>query len=125
MVKKSMKEKYRNLLNTISGYIVIFLGASLLFNFISSFSSELGSSFTTLLFGVGLIFLGIYVLRCEKWAVILSGVYAIALLINMWFITKLIGGGLIILITNIPSYILIINWWVFKQKWQIIILFDG
>jgi len=116
MVKKSTKEKYKNLLNTISGYIVIFLGASLLFNFISSFSFEIGSIFTTLLFGVGLIFLGIYVLRFEKWAVTLSGLYAIALLINMWFITKLIGGGLMILMTNILSYILIINWGVFKQK---------
>ena len=125
MINKSTKEKYRNLLNTISGYIVIFLGASLLFNFISSFSSEVGSNFTTLLFGVGLIFLGIYVLRFEKWAVVLSGLYAIALLINMWLITKLVGGGLMILITNILNYILIVNCWVFKQKWEIIILLDG
>jgi len=116
MAKKSNKEKYRSLLNTISGYMVLYLGASLLFNFISSFSSEAGSKFITLLFGIGLIFLGIYVLKFEKWAVTLSGVYAIVLLINMWFITKLIGGGLMILITNIPSYILIVNWWVFKQK---------
>lgn len=116
MVKKSTKEKYRNWLNTISGYIVIFFGASLLFNFISSFSSEIGPSFTTLLFGVGLIFLGIYVLRFEKWAVVLSGLYAIALLINMGLITKLMGGGMIISITNIPTAILIINWLVFKEK---------
>lgn len=110
------EKKYRNLLNSISGYIVIFLGASLLYNFFSSLTSELSSSFITVIFGIGLIFLGIYVLRFEKWAIVLSGIYGIALLINMWFIARFIGGGLMILITNIPTFILVINWWLFKSK---------
>ena len=116
MVRKSTRDKYRKLLNTLSGYIVIISGVLLLYNFISGFSSELGSSLAALFFGTALIFLGIYILRFEKWAVVLSGLYALASLINVFFITKLIGGGLMSFLTCIPPCILIINWLIFKQK---------
>lgn len=107
-----MKKKHKNLLNKISGWIVIYFGISLMYNMLSGLSE----SFLTLIFGIGLIFLGVYVLRDERWAIILSGVYAIALTINMWIISKIIGGGWIIFLSNIPAYILIINWWVSESK---------
>jgi len=107
-----MKKKHKELLNKISGWIVIYLGISFIYNLISGLSE----GFTPLLLGVGLILLGAYVLRAERWAIILSGVYAVALTINLWAISKLIGSGWIILLSNIPSYVLIINWWVSESK---------
>ena len=115
-MNKSFSAKAKKWLNPISGYIVLFFGASLIFNFISYINSEgnLWASISGLIFGVGLIFLGIYVLRSEKWAIILSGIYAITLLINTFLIAKLYGGALLLLVVNIPIYVIILNWWLFE-----------
>lgn len=109
-----MKKKYKDLLNKVSGYIVILAGILMIFNL---FKSGLGSlKFLNIFFGIALIFLGTYVLKYEKWAVILSGVYGIALLINMYSLTKLVGWNALILILHIPMFILIINWSVFFHE---------
>ncbi len=52
------------------------------------------SAFKSLIGAIGLIFLGLYVLKVEKWAVILSGIFGIASLINSKIILGTFGTGL-------------------------------
>jgi len=117
-MSKRFSDKIRKWLNEVSGYIVMIFGGSLIFNFIFNINSEMNllTSFSGLIFGVGLILLGIYVLRSEKWARILSAIYAITLLISTYLVSKLYGGALLLLLVNIPCYVIIMNWWLFDDK---------
>jgi len=122
----SKKETIKNLLNKIAGWLVIFSGVILLFyNFIDLKSTLeiLGgfSAFKSLIGAIGLVFLGLYVLKVEKWAVILSGVFGIASLISSRIIFRAFGSGLFSngllgFVLTITPYVLIINWIFYRKK---------
>ena len=124
MVKKANEKKQNsllNMLNIISGWIVIISGVLLLFDNILGFGIALEEVgwfivFTAIIGGISLIFLGIYILRFEKWAVTLSGILGIVSLINTRLVVGFVGGRFIGFLLGIPTYILIINWIFFKSK---------
>jgi hypothetical protein len=118
----------KDLLNKVSGWLVI-LSGTLLFIYnlidIKSTLEILGgfSLFKALLGAVGLVFIGIYVLRFEKWAVILSGVFGITSLIHSRMLFGFIGGGgglfsggLLGFVLGITPYLLIVNWIFYRKK---------
>jgi hypothetical protein len=88
------------------------MGVSLIFSF---FSNEEANIFIILV-GVSLIFLGLYIKRLEKWAVILSGLVSLTIILDTFLINKMFGSPLIFLVSSIPALIVVINWMVFKSK---------
>ena len=88
------------------------MGVSLIFSF---FSNE-EANMLIILVGVSLIFLGIYMKRREKWAVILSGLVSLTIILDNFVINKMVGSPLLFLVSSVPALIIIINWMVFKSK---------
>jgi len=114
---KKIKNTKRDLLNKISGYVVIVLGVVFLYYSLSTFGKEISLFFPIVnsLSSVALIFLGVYVLRVEKWAIILAGVYGVASLINGWWMLGLFSGFRGVLF-DISHIVLIINWWISNKN---------
>jgi len=113
MVKKNSSRKgaWEDALNKISGWVVIALGSLLTILTLTNFNTE-GSLFYPLinLFSyIALIFLGLYVLRFEKWAVILAGVYGIVMVLNNIWIYGLFSGNLFGITLDLVYFLLIFN----------------
>lgn len=121
-LKKNMKKKTKknllNKLNKISGYILIALGVVFLYYSLSTFGEEVSLFFPIVnsLSSVALGFLGIYVLRVEKWAIILAGVCGVVLLISNSWIGGLFSGGFRGIIFDVAYILLVVNWIFFKSK---------
>jgi len=125
MVNKnsSKKETMKDLLNKIAGWLVIFSGVLLIYYNLLDFSNSLEilgwfSPVRSIIGAIGLIFLGIYILRFEKWAVVLSGVFGISLLISsrIFGSSGLFSQGLLFFVLSITPYVLIINWVFYRKK---------
>ena len=109
MNKKTKKNLLKNL-NEVSGGIVIISGVLLLFFNLIDFTSEFAlSHIRVMISGIALIFLGIYVLRIEKWAIRLSGIVGVVLLINGSLSLGLFSSFRTA-IFDIAYIILILNW---------------
>ncbi len=117
-MKKKIKKNLLNKLNKISGYILIALGIVFLITSLSTFGEEVSLFFPVVnsLSSVALGFLGIYVLRTEKWAIVLAGVCGGALLINSWWFWGLFSGGFRGIIFDVAYIFLLVNWIFFKSK---------
>ena len=112
------ENKYSKILRKISAYILMLIGLITFLNPLEGFDSTtpLFPIILTILGGIALIFLGIYILRNEHWAFIIAGVYGIVAFVNGRFIAKLFGlGGWMTVLFNIAYLILIINWF-FNDK---------
>ncbi len=117
-MRKKTKKNLLNKLNKTSGWILVALGFVFLVSSLSTFGSEISLFYPIIntLSSVALGFLGIYVLRIEKWAIILSGIYGLALLIINSWIWGLFSGGFRGIIFDVAYIILVINWWISNDK---------
>ena len=119
MVKKdsSRKGAWKDVLNIISGWVVIALGSLLTILTLINFNTELGLFYPliNLFSSIALIFLGLYVLRFEKWAVVLAGVYGIVMVLNNMWIYGLFSGNLFGVTLDLAYFLLIINWVFYKN----------
>ena len=122
MVKLNKKNLLENL-NRVSGWLVLLSGALLIYYNLIDFSDSLEilgwfSPVRAIIGAIGLIFLGIYVLKFEKWAVVLSGIFGISLLISSWVFgsSGLFSQGLLFFVLSITPYVLIINWIFYRKK---------
>jgi len=118
MKKQKIDLDKKNLLNKITGGILLALGFVFLISSLSTFGSEVSLFYPVInmLSSIALIFLGIYVFRVEKWAIILAGVYGIVLLISGWCFFGLFIGGFRSVLFDLAYLVLAINWWVSNKK---------
>lgn len=125
-MKKKSVGKYRRILNTVSGWLILFSALLMIFYNVIDFGDSLRllgwfSPVLSIVGTIGLVFLGIYLLRVEKWAIILAGVFGIVALINSWLITSylgfggLFGNGVLGFVLGITPYVLIANWIFYRE----------
>jgi hypothetical protein len=110
------QENKKTTLNKISAYSLFVLGLIILYFALSSFGEaiDLGMSLffpiINILFSIALFFLGIYVLRIEKWAIILAGVYGLVGIITGLWVYGLFSGTFLGILMDLINVLLIINW---------------
>ena len=121
MAKKnsSKKENAKNILNKISGWLIILTGISLLYFLFfqgdPEYSRGLLVNFIFLASGIALIVLGTYMFKFERWAIVLAGVYGIFSIVNNWYLMGLSlfnFTNIFYLVLSFTPFFVIINWYV-------------
>jgi len=109
------------ILNGLCGCILLFIGANKIIDFfvfnsnVVPFVLVFGVPILTLFWGIALIFLGIYVFRCKKLAIKLSGILGVLWILGLALVAFSMGLTDDAFFDFIPAVILIINWLVFAK----------
>ena len=121
MVEKknpSNKETAKNIINKISGWLIILTGISLLYFLFfqgdPEYSRGILINFIFLVSGIAFIFLGTYMFKLEKWAIILAGVYGIFDIVNNWYLVGLSlfnFTNIFYFVLSFTPFFVIINWY--------------
>ena len=117
---RDMKEvsNFKILVNKVSGWAMMVVGAILTYYSVTTLPliNEIGAFFPIFntLTSIALIFLGIYILKVERWAVILAGAYGMVALITRWWSLGFPSSVQAILMT-LADVLFVINWIIFKN----------